>query len=383
MKHLKRSLLLNKRFLRKAGFVMLLILIPLFAVLLNIVASKPHGIVSIALYGDQNDTVYVAVRDHLTSDESIVTFTEYNDAASAEDAVRYGECDGAWIFSGNTSEILDKYIAGSMSAKPVTVIERTDTVALRLAREKLSAALSPQLAEKILRDDYRANADPDADDEMLARYYDSAFYAGDIFRFVNIEGSETRSGSYLTYPVRGFLAVAVLLCGLTLAMYWNRDERSMVFSGIPVYEKPVFSFIYHFTGIIDVGIVSLASLYICRSGDTTPAGVVTEIVSMLLLCVSCAVLSILLGMLIKPETVLATVSALTAISQLIVNPVFIDVSALLPVRLISPVYYYIRSADSRIYLLYLLIYTAVVSVLTVLISFAKRKASPPMAEKAA
>ena len=117
MKHLKRSLLLNKRFLRKAGFVMLLILIPLFTVLLNIVASKPHGIVSIALYGDQNDTVYVAVRDHLTSDESIVTFTEYNDVASAEDAVRYGECDGAWIFSGNTSEILDKYIAGSMSAK--------------------------------------------------------------------------------------------------------------------------------------------------------------------------------------------------------------------------------------------------------------------------
>ena len=355
----KTSFLLNKRFLGKAGFVILLLMVILFAVLLNAVASRPHGVITIALSGDQEDPLYASVRDRLMSSASMVVYSEYKSGQAAEEAVRFGECDEAWIFEKNSSRLLDEYVSGSSSSKPVTVIEMKDTVARRLAREDLSAALSSHLAERILADEYGKVTKNGAGREKLARYYSDAFYADDVFRYVNAEGIESAPGSYLTYPVRGFLAVAMLLCGLVVSMYFNRDENNMVFSPAPAAKRPVISLVYHFTGILDVGAVSLAALYICGSAVFLPL----ELISMLVMCLACTFTGMILGRVIRSEAVFSTVSAFIAISQLIINPVFLDVPGLTPLRVLTPVFFYIRIPDDTRYLAYLLIYTAAAGIL--------------------
>ena len=84
-----------------------------------------------------------------------------------------------------------------------------------------------------------------------------------IFEFALGSSGETERLSqtnYLTAPLRGLLAVFVLACGLTMALYLIRDRRDGLLAQLPVHLRPVISWIYIFSGTLVCGAAAFAGL---------------------------------------------------------------------------------------------------------------------------
>ena len=139
----KWFLMLNKRLYKKATFVIILCIIPIAALALSIAAGQDSGFVTVALAReDKADKISGEITEKLLSDDSLVMFVEYDSPKDAYDAVKYGSADAAWIFPSDIEEKVNAFsVSLSDSDSAVTVIEREESVALRLTREKLSAAL--------------------------------------------------------------------------------------------------------------------------------------------------------------------------------------------------------------------------------------------------
>lgn len=366
--------LLNKRLFKKISFLLILCSIPILVVALGIASSDPGGIVDIVLaQTDPTDPVSSSVATSLTSNTGIIRFIEDVSPEEALNMVKYGEADGAWIFSSGVEDALAGFAEDpdGQHACAVTVIEREDNVALRLAREKLTSALSYRLGYVMMRDYSRDLAKKDAiyaamsgiTDDELSEFYAAAFGNEDIFVF-RYSGSgedveDAGDTSFLTVPVRGILSVAVVLCGLAVAVFYLQDERSGVFCRISRGAKPFFSFGYQLTGIIDAAVVVVVALF--AAGLSVSFW--REIASMALYVIASALFCILIRRLCGNVTRLSTITPIIIVGLIGVNPILLRMSSMRPVQLMTPVFYYLQSAHNPAYLGYMAIYSAALAVI--------------------
>ena len=200
--------LLNKRLLKKVSFLLILCAVPVLVIALNVVASRPAGIVTVALaQTDPDEEISSAAIERLRSGTTIINFIESGGPEAAADAVKYGEADAAWIFSAEVDTALAGLANDPSSGllKPaVTIIEREDTVALKLAREKLAAAISPYLGSVSMREYTRSLTAKDGNfaalsglsDADLQEFYDAAFGDDQVFKFVYAGSGEPLCSAY-------------------------------------------------------------------------------------------------------------------------------------------------------------------------------------------
>ena len=164
--------LLNKRLYKKAAFLVLLAMIPLLVLLLGIVSRQESGFVRVALSADRSDPTAAEILDELNGSSALITFTETASAEEAQRMVRTGEADAAWIFPANLTEEIRAFAAVNGSREPViTVVEREQTVALRLSHEKLTSAVYKACSHALYLDFIRTNLselDGLTDQELMA-----------------------------------------------------------------------------------------------------------------------------------------------------------------------------------------------------------------------
>ena len=132
-------LLLNKRFLKKPGLWAILIIIPLLVVAFNAVALQDSGIITVALATeDENDSLANEIIEDIKKDNRLIRFV-VSTPDEAEVLVKDGMADAAWIFPENLAIKLGDFVEDKQSV--IRILEREETVALMLAREKLSGAV--------------------------------------------------------------------------------------------------------------------------------------------------------------------------------------------------------------------------------------------------
>ena len=143
--------LLTKRLLKRPAYLAVLLLVPLFALAMALFSRQDSGVVTVALWlEDPADPAARAAADRLLDGESILRCLQYEEADAAREAVRSGRTDAAWIFSPDFQTGLTAYVRYG-SGRLITVVEREENVFLMLAREKLYAALYPELSFDLFR----------------------------------------------------------------------------------------------------------------------------------------------------------------------------------------------------------------------------------------
>lgn len=366
MKTLRRfflwSGLLLKRLLRRPAYLAVLLLVPLFALAIALFSRQESGVLTIALVlEDPYDRTARAAVERLTGEESILLFLECEDEEYARESVRRGRADAAWIFRADLEKKLERF-AQRGHAAAVTVLQREDNVFLRLAREKLFAAIYPELSFALFKD-YLASelGAEELDRAVLRRYYASGTMADEILRFETVEGAPVDPGdSYLTAPLRGVMALLLVLCGMASGLYCYQEEQNGSYTWLSARARRWLPLLSHLIAILPAALAALLAMAL--AGVTVGLG--RELGLFLLYVPAAALFCELLRCLCpRQEHYGALIPVLTA-AMLVLCPVFLDLKLLRPLRLLLPPTWLLRAVWNGAELSGLLLYTGLLLILT-------------------
>ena len=247
-------------------------------------------------------------------------------------------------------------------AAAVTVVEREDNVFLRLSREKLFAAIYPEASFALFKDYLSSELGAEElDRATLRRYYAAGTMTEEILRFETLDGEEIDAGdNYLTAPLRGVLAVLLVLCGMASGLYCYEEERSESYVWLPAPARRWLPLLSHGIAILPAALVALLAMKL--AGVTVGLG--RELLLMLLYLPAAAFFCELLRCLCPREEHYGALIPVLTLAMLVFCPVFLDLRLLQPLRLLLPPYWLLRAVWNGAELKGLLLYTGLLLVLT-------------------
>ena len=363
--------LLNKRLYKKITYVGILLLIPVLVFLFALTAKDSGGIVKVVLaQKDPKDAFAGQIIQELQKDSNVISFQE----ADPDDAIALvsaGKADAAWIFPEDLAGCLKDYVYKEKNSDGfIRIVEREQTVPLRLSRERMGAVLHNQAVRITFLKHIRevAPETKEMDDEILLEYLEKTDVSGQLFAFYDIYGNRREeSANFLTTPIRGLLAVLAVISATVTAMYYQSDLDRGIFSLLPERQRKFGEFGYQMISSMNILLFVTAALLLAGLG----AGIWTELLIFLLYGICCALFGMVLRAVFGGRRGLAVLIPVLTIVMLAVCPVFFDVGYLRKLQLLLPPTYYINSAFNPKYLIYLAVYDIVLLMICAVIGFAK------------
>lgn len=352
--------MLSKRLYKKATFLAILLLIPLLVLGYRAASQGDSGMLTVALAQEGQDALATAMIDSFTGSSQLIRYVTCHSLESAQSMVRHGKADMAWVFPENMQAALQAFAQTPTQRNAfVHVYIREDDVTLKLARETLSGALYSQVSQQVYLSYVRENVPGLAglSDSELLEYYHTRAITDDLFAFDRADPAMANAQRvhYLTAPVRGLLAVVLVLCGLAASMYYIDDSRRGTFSWVSARRLPAVELGCQLVALINVAAVVLVALALSGQAEVW----YQELLSTLLYCLCCAGFSMLLRRVCGSVRSLGTVLPLLVVAMLLICPVFFDLGKLRSLQYLLPPTYYINAVYNSKYLLYMAGYTAV------------------------
>ena len=359
MKLWKWFFMLSKRLYKKPSFLVLMLLIPACVTAFTVAAKQDSGFVHIVLAQEQaDDKVASQVVEDLLAEKGAVLFTLAESSEAAWEAVKTGQAEEAWIFPADTETVTRDFVTGRQRYV-VQVVTREQTVTAQLAREKISGAMYEFLAKAYYLDFVRSNfsqLDGVSDSRLIASF-EEVEVSEELFVYGTpaeaIDGSA--SVNYLTSPVRGLLAVVMLLCGMAATLYYMQDETAGTFAWVRQNRKGVTALCCVVTATVNVAVIVLLSL--CCSG--LGGNVLEEMGALVLYSLCCGAFCLLLKEIFPTIRAYAATVPLMTVMLVGLCPVFLDFRDFWFFQLLLPPTCYINAAYDSRYMLYMLAYIPV------------------------
>ncbi len=353
-----RFVLLQKRLLKKGGFLLMLCLAPLLSAGVGRLSEASAGIATIALYLPEGDAAAQEISERLSEERGVLRYLSCGDEEEARRMVETGEADAAWIFSEELTERLGE-LAQKRRVRPVvTVVERRDSVALTLGREILSSAIYPSFSYAVYAGYVREELGlSEMTDEALRGIYDSVAVEGSLFQMVYPDETpgEAEDFTYVQAPLRGILAIWFTFVGLAASLYFMQDEERGVYGRVPVTKRLSASYIAGAVFLLDASAVLILS---CKL-----AGVFTdwkrEVACCAVFAVCVLAFSNLLRMLCSTPRRLGTVFLPLLAAMLAFCPVFLNLQNFRAGKRLLPPWYYLQSIHNIRYLYEMAVYTVI------------------------
>lgn len=377
MKHLGKWLLkLNKRLYKKLTFLLILVLIPVMVIGYGNAAQEESGILTIALAQEGDDPMAQAVMEDLKENTNLIRFVFCDTPSDAKQMIRDGKADGAWIFAEDMEEKVYEFVQNpSRKNAFVRVIEQDDNIPMRLVREKLSGTVFGYCSAPFYLAHIRNNV-PELDemsDEELMSYYNNFAKDIDLFEFAYLESDsgaqDAQQANYLLTPVRGLLAVIIVLGGLAAAMYFIHDDRAGTFALVPQRNKAMVEFSCQMIAVVNVSLVALIAMLL--------AGLLgslwRELPVLLLYVVTVSLFCMTVRRLCGKMTAVGVALPLLVVVMLVICPVFFDLGEVRMVQYIFPPTYYINAITSNRYLLLMAVYALILLIVYYLLGKVLRR----------
>ncbi len=353
--------LLNKRLLHKISFWIILCCIPLLVIGVNLMSKQESGILTIVLCREGGtDELAEKVTEQLMEHGNAIRFLEVESTEEAGKLVQSGKADAAWIFPEEFEECLKEYLTSDYSEGGVIkILEKEDNVALHLSREiffgELYSDISYVMYEHFVTE--RLLAGENVSEQELWESYDYINNDENMFVLSFLDGEEAEVDmSYMLFPVRGLLALLIVLCGMALGLYFLQDEERGVFTWMPLNQSVWGSWLYLLPGLFDVGLVVLVGLLF--SGNFN--GWMTEIGLLLLYLLMVAGFSDVLRRICGKPVRLAALIPLLLLTMLVVCPIFMGAPDVKWLQLLLPPYYYLSALHNGTYAWFMLVYVVVI-----------------------
>ena len=359
----QRFLILNKRILKKKVFLCILLLIPLSVAALAIASAGDSGLVTIALSAeDLSDPTASAIIDDLIGSDSLIHFIVADTPSDAIDLVKGGNADGAWIFPEDMKEKIEDFANFSSDRNCfVLIVQREDSVFLKLSHEKLNSTLYPYISLAFYEDYVYDNIlSPDElSSQTIKQYYDSINAEGeDLFQLVYASGGineDAEEENYLLSPARGLMAILVMLGGLAAAMFYTSDESVGVFDRMPKGKRFAFAIEYHSVAVFDVAVAAFIAILI----GGISVSFLYELVSISLYIIAVVGSCMLLRLVFYDIRILASITPALAIVMAVVCPIFIPPPSVPILQYLLPPFYYLNSIHKPEFLGYMAIFSAI------------------------
>ena len=360
-------MLFNKRLLKKISFLIILCSIPLLVLGVNLMAKQESGILRVVLYQEDADELSEEIVSDILQMESALSFVEVESEEEAIKLVQSNQADAAWIFPEDFEGLMEDCFRQGIWDEPlIRIVEKEDNVMLHLSREvlfgRLYSSISYMVYDHFVRTEVLGGTE--ISEEELWESYQKTNMDENMFVFSYLDGETADMGtSYMLYPVRGLLALVIVLCGLALGLYFMQDEQNGIFIWMPLNRTVLGSWLYQMPGLVDVGLVVLLALLF--SGVAT--GVLTEIGLMFVYLWMVAGFSDLVRRLCGKQVRLGAMIPLLMLVMLAVTPIFMGAPNMKWIQLLLPPYYYINALHSNGYRVGMLVYVVVIFVVDFLV----------------
>ena len=355
----------NKRLFKKYSFIIILCMVPVLVGAIRMVAQEDSGVLRIVLCAcDSQDEFSKGIIEDLKERDSLLHYIECDTEEQARELLSNYEADAAWIFPENLQENLQDVAHNKMIEPVVKVIEREDTVMLIMSREILCKSLYPFYTYASYKDFVINDIGlTEVSEEELQNEYNRTMVQGNLFQMEYLDGQVEEESNYLLAPIRGILALWLVLCGFAASMYYIQDEKDGVFSCIPIKKRLPMSFVMQAVLLTDAIVVLLVACKI--------VGVFTafhiEVINGLLFVGCTMVFCNLVRILCRTMERLGSCIPIMLVAMLVLSPVFLDVKKFRVIQYLLPSYYYLKSIHSVFYTYGMVVYIAVVGVLCVVI----------------
>ena len=371
-----RLMLFNKRLLKKISFLIILCCIPLLVLGVNLMAKQESGILRVVLCQEDADDLSEKIVANILRMESALSFVEAETVEEAIRLVQSDKADAAWIFPEDFTGVMETYFKQGIWDDPlIRIVEKEDNVMLHLSREVLFSRLYSSITYMVYEDFVRTKVleGVEVSEDELWESYQKTNMEENMFEFSYLDGETADMGtSYMLYPVRGLLALVIVLCGLALGLYFMQDEQSGIFIWMPLNRSVLGSWLYQMPGLADVGLVVLAALFF--SGVTV--GILTELLLMFVYLWMVAGFSDLVRRLCGKPVRLGAMIPLLMLVMLAVTPIFMGAPNMKWIQLLLPPYYYINALHNNAYRVGMLVYIVVVFAVNFLILKLQAKRRP-------
>lgn len=367
---MKKALLwfrmLSKRLFKKGTYLCLMLLIPLLVTVFAAGAKEESGMVHILLaQEDPQDAFSTQIVEDLLGSSEMILFTRTTEEEALQQ-IKAGAADAVWIIPGNLQTHLASIFWGDgQDYPPIRVIEQAENALLRLTHEKLSSTVYKYWAEEMYLQ-YLQSLAPEAAQisrQELMEFYHSSPVSGTLFAYTDIYGNDRSDSSYLVTPLRGLLAVLVVLCSVVSALYYRRDTDRGLFSTVSFRYRPFIELGYQLTSVFYMALAVLISLIV--SGLTGPWW--AESILFILMCFGCTLFGTVLSALTGGRHITAALLPVLLILMLAICPIFYHLPELRFFQFLFPVTYYITGVHHYAYIGYFLLYDVILAAIWMLI----------------
>ena len=359
---LKWFFLLNKRLYKKASFVAILCIIPIFAILFGAVARSDSGFLHIVLAPSDDDALTNEIIDNLLSEDSIIRFSVADSPIKAINQVKQSKADAAWIFAPDAEEKLNFFVEGKRNGeKVVRVVIREQNVFLHLAEEKIFMSVYEHCAKEYMISFARTNISQldNFSDEKLLEYFENVSINEDLFEFGSMNSDEVHlsESNYLLSPLKGLFGILSVLCGMAAVMYYMQDEERGTFSLVPENKRFWTAFVCVLIAVLNITLASFIALAFL--GLTAPLWM--EILSIVPFAISCTLFCLVLAELFRSIRLYGAIIPLLTVIMIALCPVFFDIRGFMWLQIIFPPTYYVKILYNSNQLLYMLIYSLILA----------------------
>lgn len=366
-------LLLNKRLFKKLSFLLLLCLVPLLVGGMRLASRGESRVLHMSVYAEPSaDPLGSQLVSRLASLNGAVSYTPAPSEEALRNSVQNGEADAGYLIPAELTTCISDYLGGNRSrlpydGHPFCVVVQDNSIQLQLAREQFFSEVFPLLSSALSLDfvssqPYFEDMDADQLAGEMDLLYQSLRSDNSLFTFVYPDQTPMDQGAadsinYLTAPLRGLLALFVLLCGLAMNLYLVSDRSAGLFSWLPRRLHPLFSWLYLLTGIADAGLCAYLGLLLSGTFTTWQK----ELPLMALLILAVTGFSFLLSQLFKKPAPLGACIPVLLLLSAVLCPVFLPVRDFEAVKFLLPPYFYLTGLYNTSQALCLLLYAALVN----------------------
>lgn len=354
--NLKKDVLMKKYFiwfwlLLKREFhhyftVLFLLLLPLCTFLATHFSSaNESGIPRVGLIVTDDDFLALEACDTLINSQSdAVSFYMADSKDELKASILSGKTDCGYVFKENLYERLSNHrLKNSIVAynSPASIVSS-------LSNEMVFSAVFCSFSKPHAID--FANSDEllskyNDNNEFISKRYDYYINGAATFHVefksleANLDNIEVKA---TTFPLRGVLSLLILISAMMGSVRFMMDNENGIFISRPQAFVIYCRIMYVFIPCVLFSTSSLVCLYI--SGNTLNIG--TEILALLLYAALVFTLSIIATLILRKSFILIAIIPIMVIGCLLICPIFIDLSNLLPfvkfVKRLLPPYYYIN-----------------------------------------
>ncbi|MCR5530510.1 MAG: hypothetical protein K6F26_01505 [Lachnospiraceae bacterium] len=374
-------LLMTKRLMKKPSFVIILVLLPVILVGYRFIISKDDGTLRACIYVPKGSDDYAKrVAEQLVNFDCAARFYMTDSEDDLYSDVIAGRAEVGYIFPKDMQE---RFLSRKWDGAVTMVVSDTSQYA-PFVNEFVTVAVYSGIMEDYIADYLVNRSGLELTDEeirpIIRENLAKQDEAGSLFTvsyqdyYTNTEVSyeEVMEENYLTKPIRGTVALFVLLAGLAGLVFWFQDNAEGRFKVMSYEKRPVINYGSLFLPTLLASVVGLVCILIAGLAGN----IFKEIFVMLLYVIFVTGVCEILRVIVPSVNAICAAIPILAVASYLCCPIILDLKKILPVvtylRKILPPDYYLETFNATP-LWVMAAAAAVVSAVTVLLELRERQ----------